>query len=194
MIISAAAFGRRTGWKDDEVPPGHRLSFKSSIAIVGTGLFTRILCPKWIFEWAPTAKIREARDGFAEFRVRSLRNRPRIDTVFLRINPTWIQSYLLESINERKFSKRGEKRDLLSSLIDANEELLDDGEQRLGEVELIGMQPVFELPVRLFMHLPSRKHVHFLSRWTRGERTLANVQRWLISRRDRHLDTPFLLP
>ena len=72
MIISAAAFGRRTGWRDDEPPPGHRLSFKRSIAIVGTGLFTRILCPKWIFEWAPTEKIREARDGFAEFRVCSL--------------------------------------------------------------------------------------------------------------------------
>jgi len=72
MIISAAAFGRRTGWRDDEVPPGHRLSFKRSIAIVGTGLFIRILCPKWIFDWAPVEKIREARDGFAEFRVRSL--------------------------------------------------------------------------------------------------------------------------
>jgi len=88
MIISAAGFGRRTSWEDDEAPPGHRLSFKRSIEIVGTGLFTRVLCPKWIFEWGPTKKIREARDGFAEFRVCSLRTGPRIWTVLLKINPT----------------------------------------------------------------------------------------------------------
>ena len=43
-------------------------------------------------------------------------------------------------INERKHSCEGdEKRDLLSNLVSANDELLDDGEQRLGEAELIGM-------------------------------------------------------
>jgi len=73
MIISAAGFGRQTSWKGDEAPPGHRLSFKRSIEVVTTGLFIRLLCPKWIFEWAPTRKIREVRDGFAEFRVCPLR-------------------------------------------------------------------------------------------------------------------------
>ena len=72
MTISAAAFGRRTGWRDDEVPAGHSMSFKRAIEIVGTGVFIRVLCPKWIFKWGPTEKIREARDGFAEFRVCSL--------------------------------------------------------------------------------------------------------------------------
>ena len=73
----------------------------------------------------------------------------------------------MESINERKFSdERGEKRDLLSNLIDANEELLDDGEQRLGEVELIGTWPVLGLPACLVTHLSSRKQIHFLHRWT----------------------------
>ena len=49
------------------------------------------------------------------------------------------QSYLVEMINERKFSDvKDEKRDLLSNLVNANEEFLDDGEQKLGEVELIG--------------------------------------------------------
>ena len=70
MIISAAGFGRQTSWEGDEAPPGHLLSFKRSIEIVGNGLFTRVLCPKWVFEWGPTKKIRETRDGFAEFRVR----------------------------------------------------------------------------------------------------------------------------
>jgi len=71
MTISAAGFGYQLNWEDDEASPGHDLSFKRSIEIVGTGLFIRVLCPNWIFEWAPTKKIREARDGFAEFRVRS---------------------------------------------------------------------------------------------------------------------------
>jgi len=49
------------------------------------------------------------------------------------------QSYLAEMINGRKYSdEKDEKRDLLSNLLNANEELLDDGEQMLGEVELIG--------------------------------------------------------
>ena len=78
MIISTAAFGRRTGWGDDKVPPGHGMSFKRAIKIVGTGILLRVLCPKWIFEWGPTERIREARDGFAEFRVCSLWARPRI--------------------------------------------------------------------------------------------------------------------
>jgi hypothetical protein len=42
-------------------------------------------------------------------------------------------------INEWKQSnEKGERRDLLSNLVSANEELLDDGAQRLGEEELIG--------------------------------------------------------
>ena len=74
---------------------------------------------------------------------------------------------MLELINERKFSdERDEKRDLLSNLIDANKELLDDGEQRLGEVELIGTWPVLGLPARLFTRPPFRKHVHLLYCWT----------------------------
>jgi len=42
-------------------------------------------------------------------------------------------------IDGRKHScESSEKRDLLSNLISANDEFLHDGEQRLGEVELIG--------------------------------------------------------
>ena len=72
MTISAAGFGYRIGWEDGETPSGHDMTFKRSVEIVGTGVFIRAVCPKWLFEWAPTRKIREARDGFAEFRVRSL--------------------------------------------------------------------------------------------------------------------------
>ena len=60
-----------------------------------------------------------------------------------------MQSYLVEMIDGRKFSdEKDEKRDLLSNLVNANEELLDDGEQRLGEAELIGMgQHLVHLPI-----------------------------------------------
>jgi hypothetical protein len=72
MTISVAGFGHQVHWEDEEVSIGHRLSFKRAIGIIGTGIFLRVLCPKWIIEWAPTKKIREVRDGFAEFRVCSL--------------------------------------------------------------------------------------------------------------------------
>jgi hypothetical protein len=71
MTISAAGFWYRISWNDNQVPAGHKLSFKQSIEIVGARLFTKLLCPKWIFEWAPTQKFREARAGFTEFQVRT---------------------------------------------------------------------------------------------------------------------------
>jgi hypothetical protein len=70
MTISAAGFGYRINWEDNETPPGHQMSFKQSIEIVAARIFVRLLCPKWLFEWAPTKQIREVRDAFSEFRVR----------------------------------------------------------------------------------------------------------------------------
>ena len=73
MTISVAGFGHDIRWEDEEVPPGHHMSFKQAVGIVSTGVFLRVLCPKWIYEWAPTKRIREVRDGFTEFRVCLLR-------------------------------------------------------------------------------------------------------------------------
>ena len=70
MTISSAGFGYRINWEDDETPPGHKMSFKRTVEIVASGLFVRLLCPKWLLEWAPTKQIREVRDAFPEFRVR----------------------------------------------------------------------------------------------------------------------------
>ena len=89
---------------------------------------------------------------------------------------------MLESINERKFSDEGdERRDLLSNLVNANDEHSDSGGQRLGEAELIGMDSTLGLPANLLTYLLSREHVHFLPGWTRGEYTLTDVRRWLIT-------------
>jgi len=90
---------------------------------------------------------------------------------------------LMESINERRLSdKKDEKRDLLSNLVDANDEVLEDGEQRLADAELIGTRPALRLTANLFTHPPSRKYVHVLRRWTRGEDTLTKMRCLLISR------------
>ena len=70
MTISAAGFGCRLNREDDGAPPGHKMSFKQSIEIAASGIFVRLLCPKWLLEWAPTDRIREVRDAFPEFRVR----------------------------------------------------------------------------------------------------------------------------
>ena len=54
--------------------------------------------------------------------------------------PTDAQSYLSEMINEKKLSSDENKdRDLLSNLVRANEEFLEDGEQGLSDDELFGM-------------------------------------------------------
>ena len=88
----------------------------------------------------------------------------------------------MESIDERKYSDgKGEKRDLLSNLLNANDEVLEDGERRLGEAEVIGMRSTLGLPASPFTHMLSRKHVHVLHRRTRGEGTLTDPQRQLIS-------------
>ena len=80
-------------------------------------------------------------------------------------------------INERKHSyEKDEKRDLLSNLVIANEEFLDDGEQKLGEEELIGTGSGLRLSSHLFNCLPFRKHVHVLHCWTRGKDSLTNIE------------------
>jgi len=69
-------------------------------------------------------------------------------------------------IDQRKFSdEKDEKRDLLSNLVDANDEFLDDGEQKLGEVELIGTGPELGLRAHSFTFTLCRKHFHVLYRW-----------------------------
>jgi hypothetical protein len=79
-------------------------------------------------------------------------------------------------INERKLSdEKDERMDLLSNLINANDELLEDGEQKLGEAELVGKWSGQGLPVHSFTRLTHRKHFHVLHRWTRGEDTLTDM-------------------
>ena len=80
-----------------------------------------------------------------------------------------MQSYLIEMINDRKHSdEKDERMDLLSNLVSANDELLEDGEQKLGEVELIGKGSGLGLPIHSLIRQTSRKYFHLLHRWPRG--------------------------
>jgi len=76
-------------WEDNEPHPGHDLSFKESIEGLDSVLFFKMLCPKWVFEWAPIEKIRKARDGFAEFQVCSPRTRSCTSVLQLSFNSTF---------------------------------------------------------------------------------------------------------
>ena len=88
----------------------------------------------------------------------------------------------MEMINERKNSyEKDEKRDLLSNLVSANEELLDDGAQKLGDEELIGTESGLGLTLHLFNCLPFRKHLHVLHCRTRCEDSLVDTEGRLIS-------------
>ena len=71
----------------------------------------------------------------------------------------------MESINERKLSdKKDEKRDLLSNLVNANEEFLEDGEPRLDETELIGTRSSLVLrPVRLRVCGPGNMFIVYIA-------------------------------
>ena len=100
-------------------------------------------------------------------------------------------------INQRKFSNEKDgKRDLLSNLVDANEEFLDDGEQRLGEEELIGEGSTLDPAARfLFITNPSfRKHFHVLPCRTRGKELITSADRHLVLSCPRRLDIPLVLP
>jgi hypothetical protein len=87
-----------------------------------------------------------------------------------------VQSYLIEMINERKLSDgKDERMDLLSNLVNANDEVLEDGEQKLGEVELIGRGSGLGLPVHSLTRLTFSEYLHVLRRWTRSEYTITNT-------------------
>ena len=106
------------------------------------------------------------------------------------------QSYLVELINERKNSnEKGDKRDLLSNLVGSNDDLLDDGEQKLGEDELMGKRSALDPAVYSFSHRPSfRKRFHLLPCRIRGRGTLAigGLSFDLTQLCRRRLDTRFL--
>jgi len=116
FIISAAGFGQQISWKDKGIrPAGYEMSFKDAIYTVSAKGVLKLIVPKKLIDLEVTKSVRSIKVGFNE-----------------------LHKYILEMINSRKTAeKKEEKYDLLSSLLDANEEE-SDGTSKLSDSELVG--------------------------------------------------------
>ncbi|KAK0241060.1 cytochrome P450 [Armillaria nabsnona] len=124
-LIGVAGFGRKMDWQADMVlPPGHEMPFRDVLRLVSTGLFTKILIPRWAMGLTPKwAKVRAAFDE--------------------------LEAYMLEMIeNRRTAATREERYGLFSSFLDANDgegESWIGRETKLTDQELLGNIYVFLL-------------------------------------------------
>ncbi|KAI0078339.1 614 534 cytochrome P450 [Panus rudis PR-1116 ss-1] len=114
FIIGAAGFGRRLSWTDEAVPdPGHKLTFRETLYTVSTDVILKVSLPKLALY--ATERTRKVKLAFEE-----------------------LEHYMLDMIKHRRNATKKEDRyDLFSSLLDANEGLLD-GEAKLTDQELLG--------------------------------------------------------
>ncbi|KAI0341851.1 cytochrome P450 [Trametopsis cervina] len=119
FVISAAGFGQRIPWTGGEViPDGHQMSFKEALHILSTEIFVKVIAPKWIVKYGPL-RFRKVETAYNE-----------------------LELYMNELIQKRRSSEKKEERyDLLSSLLDANEE----GADALTDSELRGNIFIFLL-------------------------------------------------
>ncbi|KAH8806764.1 cytochrome P450 [Flagelloscypha sp. PMI_526] len=99
FVLSAAGFGQKANFTNSGIPAkGHGMTFQEALQIVDEHLLLRALLPTWIYRL--TAKGRRTLTAFDE-----------------------LHQYILEMIEERRTAVSTEgKYDLLTGLIDANEE------------------------------------------------------------------------
>ena len=61
-------FGRRISWTDDQqVPPGHEITFKDALHTVSTHVVLRLVTPKWAF--GLSEELRKTRQAYDELEV-----------------------------------------------------------------------------------------------------------------------------
>ncbi|TCD65735.1 hypothetical protein EIP91_002264 [Steccherinum ochraceum] len=113
FVISAAGFGRRMSWKEEN---GHsaddQLSFKDTWHDVSEGFILKVLVPKWATHF--NKRVRQAHFAFDE-----------------------LERYIKEMIESRRNEEDKEERhDLLTSLLAANDDD-SDGHARLTDEELL---------------------------------------------------------
>ncbi|PBK85291.1 cytochrome P450 [Armillaria gallica] len=121
-VISVAGFGRKMDWQADTVAPeGHTMSFHDALNLASIGLVLKLSVSRWAMGLTPKwAKVRAAFDE--------------------------LELYMLEMIrNRRTAEQKGERYDLFSSLLDANDD--EDGggggETELTDQELLGNVFIF---------------------------------------------------
>lgn len=133
LVIGVAGFGRRITWNEDAVaPPGHTITFKvclfiylfnihahclhlqDALNVVSRNLFLQVLFPHWLLKWG-TPSMRRFHASYNE-----------------------LGHYMQEMIDARRSAEvKEERHDLFSSLLDANEGLIDSGE-KLSDIGLMG--------------------------------------------------------
>ena len=107
---------------------------QTALRIVSKQVFNRLIVPDWLLKLGPTKTIRDMRTAFDELEVRALQD------IENSSDANYWQTYMLEMIKARRQAEKKEERyDLFSSLLDANEEELEEGQIRLFDSELIGM-------------------------------------------------------
>ncbi|SJL04160.1 uncharacterized protein ARMOST_07520 [Armillaria ostoyae] len=114
-VIGGASFGRKMSWQvDTAVTPGHMMAFSEALRLACSGVVLKIIVPRWAMGLIP--KWAEVRAAFDE-----------------------LEAYMLEMIRTRRTAEKEERSDLLSSLLDANddEDLLGE-ETKLKDQELLG--------------------------------------------------------
>ncbi|KAL1946291.1 hypothetical protein VTO73DRAFT_15418 [Trametes versicolor] len=120
LVIGVAGFGRRITWNEDAVaPPGHTITFKDALNVVSRNLFLQVLFPHWLLKWG-TPSMRRFHASYTE-----------------------LGHYMQEMIDARRSAEvKEERHDLFSSLLDANEGLIDSGE-KLSDIGLMGNVFIF---------------------------------------------------
>ncbi|VDB94071.1 unnamed protein product [Peniophora sp. CBMAI 1063] len=117
-VISAAGFGQRFSWQEDEsVPEGHQMTFREALHSLCAGLIIVFAVPRWAMFL--TSRLRVVRQSIDE-----------------------VQKYMLEMIEERRYALDDKSRHDLFTLLMGN---LEDGEEAATEHELMGNIFVFLL-------------------------------------------------
>ncbi|OJT02987.1 Cytochrome P450 4X1 [Trametes pubescens] len=120
LVIGVAGFGRRITWNEDAVAPeGHNITFKDALNVVSRNLFLQVLFPHWLLKWG-TSSMRRFYASYKE-----------------------LGQYMQEIIDARRSGEvKEERHDLFSSLLDANEGLIESGE-KLSDIGLMGNVFIF---------------------------------------------------
>ncbi|EAU86303.2 614/534 cytochrome P450 [Coprinopsis cinerea okayama7 len=117
FVFSGAGLGNHMSWKDEEIPKGHKLSFKHALHRASSDLIIKAAVPSWAM--GLTARLRESRLAFEE-----------------------LGDYMNEMLQERLVSRNSERHDLFSLLMASSMEDAKDGE-RLDRSEILGNAFIF---------------------------------------------------
>ncbi|EJD46415.1 614/534 cytochrome P450 [Auricularia subglabra TFB-10046 SS5] len=117
FVISAAGFGRKVSWEDNEiVPTGHRMTFKEAVSISIANLLIKFAVPRWATFLRP--KWREVIVAFDELHL-----------------------YMKEMVYQRRNAlEKAEHVDLFSGLVDIE---ANDPANRLTDDEIIANVFIF---------------------------------------------------